>query len=150
MKLVSLTPSNTVTGHSPLRLSRKAGGSQGNRNAGCRVKAGGKTYMTITVKPGSRYRGRKGNNLSFHLVFSTNRYLMELQYKGVREDGRPATASITDPKSIQAVVTKFNANTTFNKHCVAKAILPAEEETVFDANFTGTGSPFGGGIGKGR
>jgi len=150
MKLVSLTPSNRITGNSPLRLSRNAGASQGNRNAGCRVKEGGKTYMTITVLPGSRYRGRNGNNLSFHLVFAVTRYLMELQYKGVRRDGRPATASVTDPKSIQAVVTKFNANTTFNRDCIAKAILPAVEGTVFDANFTGKGSPFSGGIRKGR
>tara|TARA_R110002020_G_C16137385_1_gene761628 strand:+ start:520 stop:975 length:456 start_codon:yes stop_codon:yes gene_type:complete len=151
MKLVSVAPSKRITGHSPVVQKRRAS-DPGNKNAVCRVVGtDGKTYMTIRLKPGSRsYKGRKANDLSFHLVFSSTRYLMELQHKGLRLDGRPTTAAVTDPKSIQAVVTKFNANAIFSKHFIATANIPAAEEVAFDSNFTGTGRPFRGGRGVGR
>ena len=150
MKLVSFAPSNRVSGHSPTVLSRRAGASTGNKNGKLVLSRGNKHYLGIRIRPGSRlFRGSNAKHLSFHLVFASGRYYIELHYKNVRLDGRPTTAAIADPTTLQAVVTKFNANATFSKWFIAELINNGDG-VAFDGDFDGTGTSFPGGRGRGK
>tara|TARA_R100000152_G_scaffold20028_1_gene12851 strand:+ start:111 stop:569 length:459 start_codon:yes stop_codon:yes gene_type:complete len=118
-------------------------------NAVCILRSGGKPYMKITIKNSSTaYRGMKGNDLSFHAVYNSNRYFMEIHDSKSNTDRfGPRLNSGTNKDSIQDMVDKANSNSTWNPHFTFSVIQDADDVT-FDADFDGRGTRFRGGRGR--
>ncbi len=118
-------------------------------NAVCILRSGGKPYVKVTIKNESTtYRGRKGNDLTFHAVHSGGRTFMEIH------DSKSSSAKFgarlnsgAGKPTIQDLVDKANSNAVWSEHFVFTVIRNGSG-IAFDADFDGPGNRFKGGRGR--
>jgi len=152
MRVVNLGTVNALATRTPtidLYPGRHMSTAKRFKNAVCILRSGGKPYVKITIKDGSTtYRGVKGNDLSFHAVYNSNRTLMEIHDRKSNSDRfGPRLNSGSGKDSIQDLVDKANGNAVWNVHFVF-AVIQDGDDIVFDADFDGPGNRFKGGRGR--
>ena len=152
MRLVNLGNVNalaTRTPTMPLRPGRPMSTAKRIINATCIVRSGGIPFLLVTIKKGSPYRGTKGNDLSLHLVYNSNRTFMEVKDRKSSSDKLGSRLnSGTGKDSIANIVTKANANAVWSPHFIFSAYRPGAKDITFEASFGGPGAKFKGGKGR--
>mgnify|MGYP003651933422 CR=1 FL=1 len=155
MKIFPLGIVNAFATRTPTkkrRPGRALGATKKATNATCLILGGSKhvPYLQVTIKEGSKYSGRKGNDLFIYLVYSSNKTYIEIHDSkagATKISGRPSTNGVSNPDSIQAIATKANEKTAWNLDFVWSVIRKGND-IAFDAGFLGPGSRFKGGRGR--
>ena len=108
-------------------------------------------YINVRVRHGSKYRGAKGNKLTFVLLYNAGnaRYYIELyDHNRVRIGGVQNTASLDPANTTEAVVTKINSSIKY-KYDFEAELLINDTSVLFDSNVgIENGKKFSGGLGS--
>ena len=155
VKVVNLAKANQLATRTPtlqLRPGRPMGARKKPTNATCLIRGGSKKlpYLKVTIKEGSKYSGRRGNDIFIYLVYSSNKTYIEIHDSkagATKISGRPSTNGVSNPDSIQAIATKANEKTAWNPDFVW-SVIQKGNDIVFNAGFSGTGFRFRGGKGR--
>jgi len=151
VKVVNLAKANQLATRTPtlqLKPGRHISTVKRFRNAKLIITSGGKPYIKVTIKDSSTYRGAKGNDMSVHLVYNSNRTFIEIHDRKSDSDRLgPRLNSGATKDSIQDIVDKCNGYAAWSAHFTFSVIQDGND-IVFDSAFTDPGQRFRGGRGR--